>query len=452
MKTSSLMFHITGAMFAGVLRLAAGQEPTGTDALVLHLSAHYRAKFVTPQRTDSGFSGIAGHRTFDGVPFAVDGRATLFGKEVALDSGTSRKDAPDILGIKVGRTFDELHLLHSAQWSDVEGMAIARVRLNYSDGTRYESDLGYGVHVRDWQRLQSEEHEAVTDPETKIIWRGPGIANFRSSQRMFKSKLMNPFPAKLIETIDFVSTGQIASYDLYAATVVNSDSERAVTQPLPLDRPERNFDGRLTVRVLDPWDRPIEGAWVYPNLSVPISGWATVATPLYTSAGGTGVVKFPTDDTWCIVFDVRKEGWHPVSQQTNLVKEGAAEQGIEVTFHLSPDSAAGIPLADSNPPGGPVPATAPEAVGTTATALPKVTGVDATTSNGGAFRPAPILLTPAPVGTVVRIEYSDTLAPGDWKPLTTITLPVSPYAFVGGQEDGPLPPRRFYRAVILSAE
>jgi hypothetical protein len=442
-----MLVHLTAVMLAGDLRLAAEPEQAGTEPLMLDLAAHYRMKFVTPERTDTRFNGIAGRQMFDGVPFAVDGRATLFGKEVALDSGTSRKDVPDIVGIKVGRSFDELHLLHSAQWSDVEGMAIAQVHLNYYDGTRHESDLGYGVHVRDWQRLQSEEHEAVTDPDTKVIWRGSGIANFRSSQRMFKSRLMNPYPAKRVETIDFVSTGQIASYDLYAATVVHSDPARAVTPPMPLDRPERNFDGRLTVRVLDHLNRPIEGAWVYPDLSVPGSGWATVATPLYTSAEGTGVVKFPTDDTWCIVFGVRKEGWHPVSQQTNLKNDGAPEQGIVVTFHLSPDADPGAMLADATSPGDPPPATASETSKVTPAAQ-TASGAEATTSNSAVFRPAPILMIPAPVGTVVSIEYSDTLAPDDWKPLTTITLPVSPYPFVGGQEEGPLPPRRFYRAVI----
>jgi hypothetical protein len=152
-----------------------------------------------------------------------------------------------IICIKVGRTFDELHLLHAAHWSDMEGKAIARLQLNYSDGTRRTMDLGYGVHVRDWQRLHSEEREAVTDPSTKVIWRGAG-------------------------------------------------------------------------------------------LSVPVSNWVTVDTPLYTSKDGTGIVKFPTDKTWCIIFNASKKGWHAVSEQMTLGEPAEPANGLVVTIHLSPDS------------------------------------------------------------------------------------------------------------------
>ena len=305
---------------------------------MLDLSKHYSKCFDNPKSADSNFSGFAGRRMFDGVPFLVNGRASLYGEEVSRDSGKSRADFPDFIGIKVGRAFDELHLLHTTQWSDVEGMTIARVRLNYFDGTRHELNIGYGVHVRDWQRLQSEEREAVTDSNTKVIWRGTGIAKFKASQRVFKSMLVNPFPSKRVDTIDFVSIGQIATYDVYAATVVNSDPGRPVTPPVPLDRPERNFDGRLSVRVLDPQDRPIEGAWVDSALSVPSTGWATATTPLYSSAQGTGVVKYPTDQTDCIIFNVSKDGWHKVSKQVNLRSDGTLEQETEITFHLTPDS------------------------------------------------------------------------------------------------------------------
>ncbi len=305
----------------------------------LDLSGHYRERFDDPKSAHPDFYGIAGHRMFDGVPFAVDGRAVLYGREVARDSGMTRADFPDFIGIKVGRAFDELHLLHTTQWSDVEGMTVARVRLNYTDGTKRELNLGYGVHVRDWQRLRSEPHEAVTDPNTKVIWRGPGIDKFKSSQRMFKSILMNPLPGKQVETIDFVSTEQIASYDLYAATVINSDRARPVTPSVPLEWPERNFDGQISVRVLDSQDRPIEGAWVNSALGVPGRGWATATTPLYSSAAGTGVVKYPTDQTDVIIFNVSKDGWRSTSRQVNLTGDEKLDPETVITFHLTPDSA-----------------------------------------------------------------------------------------------------------------
>ena len=438
-------------LLAGFQRAGAATGAADSEPLMLDLSAHFVENFLGPENAKSRFSDIAGPRTFDGVPFQMDGRATLYGKEVELARGTSREDAPDIIGIKVGRTFDELHLLHAAHWSDEEGKAIARLQLNYSDGTRRVMDLGYGVHVRDWQRLHSEEREAVTDPTTKVIWRGAGVENFRSTQRVFKSVLMNPLPTKRVDTIDFVTTGQIASYDVYAATVVDSDPKRPVTPPVPLDRPERVFDGRIKVRVLDPLERPLEGVQIYPDLSVPGSNSATVGTPLYTSKEGTGIVKFPTDKTWCIIFNASKKGWHAVSEQMTLGEPAEPSSGLVVTIHLSPDSDTEVDSTLAVE-GSATTSNAPESSTNT---LPKDTAAEApakaaASSSSQTFRPSPILLIPAPVGSTVRIEFSDTLAEGDWKLLRTITTTSSPFAFVCGQEEGPLPPSRFYRAAIIS--
>jgi len=72
---------------------------------------------------------------------------------------------PDIVGIQVGRKFDELHLLHVTQWADIEGREIARIRLNYADGSNHEFPILFGGHVRDWHRMPSEEKELLTDPQ-----------------------------------------------------------------------------------------------------------------------------------------------------------------------------------------------------------------------------------------------------------------------------------------------
>lgn len=296
----------------------------------LDLSAYYTLVFDQPAPADS--SGIAGQRIFDGVPFRVNGRAELYGKQITKN----RAKYPDITGVKVGRSFEELHLLHATQWPDVEGVTIARVRINYADGTKKELDIGYGVHVRDWQRLQTEEREAVTDPDTKVVWRGPGVPKFRSSQRLFKSVMKNPLPTKRVDTVDFLSAGRFASYGLYAATVADSDSSRPVTPPAPLDRPEWDFNGRLHVRVLDRQGYPIEKACIDSSLSFPDSGWATCGSPLYSSADGTGIVKYPKERTARIKLIIEKEGWQDVSQWVDLKENENSDKGIEVTFRLLP--------------------------------------------------------------------------------------------------------------------
>jgi hypothetical protein len=302
----------------------------------LDLTSFYTQKYDAPALDKPTSDGITGKRIFDGLPFWVNGRAVLYGKQQADDSEKNRDDYPEIIGVKVGRTFDELHLLHTTQWPDIEGTTIARVRLNYTDGTKREMDIGYGVHTRDWQRLQTEEREAVTDPQTKVVWRGPGKENFKSSQRMFKSVLMNPLKAKRVDTIDFVSAGQIASYGLYAATVTDSDPKRKVTSAVPLDRPEWNFDGQVRVKILDLQGNPIKRAVIDTSLSVPDTGWATSGAPHHSSAEGTAIVKYPKARTDLIIVKVSKEGWQTDSQRVHPRGDEAPANGVEIIFRLSP--------------------------------------------------------------------------------------------------------------------
>lgn len=437
---------VDGRLWAEIPATISSESAT----LMLDLSPYYWDKFATQSRTNVRFNGIMGRREFDGVPFQVDGRVCLYGSAQVEETNLTRTNYPDIIGIKVGRKFDELHLLHATKWSDVEGEIIAYIRLNYTDGSLHEFPIGYGVHVRDWQRLQSEQREQLTDTASKVIWRGPGVPHFKSSQRMFKSAMTNPFPERLVNSIDFVSTSKIASYDVSAATVAAHDPNRPVTPPVPLERPERKFNGELVVQVVDTTGHPVQGVRVYPSISVPESCWVTAAAPFYTTAEGMGKVRFPTDESRCLAFDVKKAGWIPTSQVVRLGTNGASQSGIVVTIQIKPDSQVAHPA------------------GAVASGITGTTGVSATTnpavgSAGGAsasasgemaqvlgvFRPLPILFIAEPVGSTVRVEYSDSLSPPTWQPLKVLTnLPHSPYPFVCGQE-APPQPQRFYRAVRI---
>ena len=359
--------------------------------------------------------------------------------------------------MKVGRAFDELHLLHATQFTDREEETVAKVRLNYEDGSGHEFPIGYGVHVRDWQRLQSEEREIYTDPDTKVIWRGPGVARFKSTTRLSKTRLVNPFPDRVVLTIDFVSTGKVASYDVAAATVARRDPNRPVTPAVPLDRPEWNFDGRMLVRVVDEAGQPVEGALVSPNISVAGSICATVATPLYTAADGAGTVKYPKNESSCLYFVVQKEGWRRIEEDpwVRLGRVGAKTNGIVVTIRMVPEATAAVvaavtggqPAAGTNASTS-VTTVVPPGAGRTTTVIPG-SGSGASSATTQVSRIRPILIIDYPVGSNVRVEFADDLNVPMWQPLTNIiNLPFSPYPYVCGGE-APPQPQRFYRAVIV---
>ena len=421
--------------------------------MMLDLSPFFWERFVTAERTNTELVTVSGRQMFDGLPFQVDGRACLYGLGLAKQRGKAASAYPDIIGVKVGRAFDELHLLHATQWTDREGETVAKVRFNYADGSSHEFPIVYGGHVRDWQRLQSEAKEIYSDTDTKVIWRGPGVARFKSTTRMAKSKLTNPFPNKPVSTIDFVSTGKVASYDVAAATVANRDPERPVTPPVPLDRPERDFDGALFVRVVDEAGQPIEGVLVSPNLSVAGSPSATVTTPLYTTAEGTGIVNYPKHESACIYFVVDKAGWHRIPEDPWLRfgRDGTPANGIVVTIRMARESALVTtgPAAFKTPKGTKASGSGPVSGSSDTRVAPTVVAGSGSPAGRATIpdsRRHPILIIDFPAGSNVRVEYANSLSPPVWELLTVITnLPTSPYPYVCGREPG-AGSQRFYRA------
>ncbi len=311
-----LILLVTGVVAAGchkhpprIVKVKKVPYPKEDASQVIDLSRFYK------DRLGNAEAGIYRRQIFDGLPFHVDGRIVVYGqsqvnwdnrgKQPKADSGSVY---PDKTGIPVGRKFEELHLIHATYWPDVEGETIAFIRLNYADGTKQDLPIIYGGHVRDFQRIRTEEAEAMSDPDTKIIWRGPGIADFKSTQRAFKSKLVNPNPQKVVATMDVVSTHHRAAYQLLAATAADYDFRRAVSKPVPADEPERHFNDTMAIQVLDEaTGQPVKGALVNPYMDV--DGPYMVAAPFYTSATGEGVIRYPKDRTKHISMAVEMKGY-----------------------------------------------------------------------------------------------------------------------------------------------
>jgi len=294
-----------------IVKVKKAPYPAADAAQVIDLARFYK------DRLGNDAAGIAHRQILDGLPFHVDGRIVVFGQsQVNWDNRGKPKLAegsnggyPDKLGIPVARKFEELHLIHATYWPDVEGETIALIRLNYTDGTKAELPILYGGHVRDCQRIRTEESETMSDPGTKIIWRGPGVASFKSTQRAFKSLLANPNPEKEVKTMDVISTRHRAAYQLLAATVASADFRRENTRPVPADEPERHFKETLTIQILDAsTGQPVKGALVNPYMDV--DGPYMVAAPFYTSATGEGVIRYPKEQTKHISLSVELKGYN----------------------------------------------------------------------------------------------------------------------------------------------
>lgn len=174
----SLLLVQVATWFAGGNHAAAQTNNLpgpATQPQMLDLSRLLRERFVTPQSTNRTFQNLVGVRHYDGLPFRIEGRGWLYGRKEAQSAGKDADHYPDFTGVAVGRAFEELHLLHGCRWQEGEGQAIAIVRLNYADGTRHEWPIRYGAHVRDWQRMPSEEHESLSDTNTKATAQSRGL-------------------------------------------------------------------------------------------------------------------------------------------------------------------------------------------------------------------------------------------------------------------------------------
>jgi hypothetical protein len=294
---------------------AAEQAPdskreTGASTLDLSKSSNHNPGI---------YKAFCGRQVIDGVPFEIGGPVRLYGQTPA-SRGYPNPSADK--GIRIGRKFTDLYLIHNLNWADVEGQVIAYVCLNYADGTEYIFPIRYGVHVRPDFNLPSFERETVADPDTTICWRRTPVM-FKAPVRLFESRLVNPLPEKVVETMDLVSARNLAGYNLFAATVVDhrlADAPKLKRNRRSVDTSkltgDRHFDAKVVIRVVDDaTDKPIAGALVQPSMIVLDEG--VVGSPFYTSSAGKGSIPYPSQDTTQIWAQVTKDGYQSQARGWN---------------------------------------------------------------------------------------------------------------------------------------
>lgn len=290
-------------------------ESSAPDALPfsIELRHFYTGGWHADRPQEWLYEDFHGEQVIDGLPFKVDGYCEAYGKRnLQWHQG---QDLPlDLVGIRVGRAFDELHLIHEARFRETAGCIIANLRLNYADGSHADLPIQYGYQVLDVSRLLPEETEVIADPQTKIIWRGKKLTSFDVNRRLTKSLLVNPHPEKLVQTMDVLNAHTRASYVLAAATVARrAAASRTVTAGLPLNVPARHYDGTLTIRVVDDLTGlPIANADCEPGMQINQAN--TVGDPVLSDINGNAVFKYPTAQTTNIYVIVGRPDYEQQSQ------------------------------------------------------------------------------------------------------------------------------------------
>ncbi len=141
-----------------------------------------------------------GEQTLEGVKFKIaDGL-------VQLGSQRLKEPKPDrVDGIKIGKAFGKLHLLHATLWgrnTDVaDDTEIAKYEVHYEGGDTETIPVVYGKDVRDWW-VGSDEEGATRG---KVAWEGENGASIQI--RLYRGTWENPHPTKRVVSVDYVKVG-----------------------------------------------------------------------------------------------------------------------------------------------------------------------------------------------------------------------------------------------------
>jgi hypothetical protein len=212
---------VTIAGAAG-LALAA---PAAKDPGRTYLDLQPRGTHKLADDSPSGMAGNnlaevpTGEREFAGVKFRVGE------KYLQLNSPHFATEKPDkVEGIKVGRPFAKLHVLHATGYGSSpagqpkhipDDAVIATYTVRYDDGETARIDVVYGKDVRDY--WFTDRSPGVT--RGKVAWEGDCEAAKRLNcrVRLYLTTWANPKPGKRVKEIDFARAKDTAAAPLCVA-------------------------------------------------------------------------------------------------------------------------------------------------------------------------------------------------------------------------------------------
>ena len=209
------------------VRLRANQV---IDGIKRERSGAIDLKPVSNHKLNQMFGRLQGN-TLDSLPRGAQelgGTAfTVSDGVLVLGSNMMPNRPKKIAGIKVARKCALLHVLQGSIFgrggNAGEGDLIAKYIVHYEDKTREEIPVEYGVDVRDWWN----DDDSKPVKHGKVAWEGdsPVAKEWGCTLRLYSGSWRNPHPDKMIATIDFVATHQIAAPFCVAMTMENATEE-----------------------------------------------------------------------------------------------------------------------------------------------------------------------------------------------------------------------------------
>jgi len=137
-------------------------------------------------------------------------------------------------GISIGARARALHILHGTAGLTDDGTEIARLVIHYQGGEDQQVAINYGDHVRDWWKWKKTENPNV-GADSELAWTGSNpFAKAKNVElRIFRSTFANPFPDKLVETIDYIRNPGTSCTPFMLGLTIQEESGDVPAKDLP---------------------------------------------------------------------------------------------------------------------------------------------------------------------------------------------------------------------------
>jgi hypothetical protein len=215
MRRLLILAGVGGLLLIGFARAA----PLRRGKEIAYLDLQPKANIKLKEALQGGRPGNdladlpRGEQKFGGVKFKIgDGLIQL--------EGPAQTFPTKVDGIKVGRKFAKLYILHAAGrcLAVKDGAVIANYTVHYKDKTKTTIEIVYGKDVRDWWELS--DSRKVT--RAKVAWEGDNRVrkDTKTKMRLYLTTWENPHPKKEVARIDYVCTRGTPAWPFCVAMTV----------------------------------------------------------------------------------------------------------------------------------------------------------------------------------------------------------------------------------------